>query len=72
MTISEEIFVKQLGLNQWELVSACGRLWKARGKTIYVKHRRRNSGACRYLKGLNFVKSAEEAGGNCVLQVKLK
>lgn len=74
MTASEQIFIDQLGLDNpnFELVEACGNIWKAKGKTIYVRNKRMNPGAIGYLKTLNFIESAQEAGGRGVIQVKLK
>lgn len=74
MTTSEQIFVTQLGVNNpnFELVQAVGSIWKAKGKIIYVRNMRMNPGAVGYLKTLNFIESAQEAGGRGVIQVKLK
>lgn len=74
MTPSEKIFVDQLGLNNpnFELVQASGSIWKAKGKTIYVRNIKMNPGAIGYLKTLNFIESAQEAGGRGVIQVKIK
>lgn len=72
MTTSEQKFIEQLGTSQWELVKPCGSLWNAKGKTVYVRHKRRNIGAPAYLKTCNFIADAQEAGGDRVIQVKLK
>jgi len=74
MTTSEQIFVTQLGISNpnFQLVQPVGSIWKAKGRTIYVRNMRMNPGAVGYLKSLNFIESAQEAGGRGVIQVKLK
>jgi len=74
MTTSEQTFVNQLGLDNpnFELVQNVGSIWKAKGKILYVRNKRMNPGAVGYLKSLNFIESAQEAGGRGVIQVKLK
>ena len=73
MTTSQQVFLTQLGSNpNFELVESVGSLWKAKGKTIYVRNKRMSPGAVGYLKSLNFVESAQEAGGRGVIQIKIK
>jgi len=71
-TKSEQIFINQLGLSQWNIEKPIGNLWKAKGKKIYISHKRHNAGAIEYLKGLNFIKSANDAGGPFVIEIILK
>ena len=73
MTTSQQVFLTQLGSNpNFELVEPVGSIWKAKGKTIYVRNKQMNPGAVGYLKSLSFVESAQEAGGRGVIQLKLK
>ena len=74
MTASEQIFIDQLGLDNphFELVQSVGSIWNAKGRIIYVRNKRMNPGAIDYLKTLNFIESAQEAGGRGVIQVKIK
>lgn len=67
---SEELLKKQIG-DIFEVTKPVGDLWESKGDTVFISLKKDRAGFASYMRELNFVDNAQEAGNN-VYKIKLK
>ena len=74
LTKAQEFWIKRMGTKEYPLTKQPypdSKLWKARGKKIYVEYKMNDQNAYRIIKSLNWVDNVQEAGAT-TLMVTLK
>ena len=68
---AKEILKKQIG-DIFDIVESQHCLWHSKNNVLFIKLKRHKQGFIDKLKQSNFIKSAEEAGGNNIIKVVIK
>lgn len=74
LTKAQEFWISRMGTKEYPLTEQPypgSKLWKARGKKVYVEYKRNDQSAYRIIKSLNWVDNVQEAGAT-TLMVTLK